>query len=214
MTAVDYNLADLFESVVGMVPGRQALVHLALPGDGAERRLTYAQLDAAADRLAGHLYDSGVRPGAHVGLHLYNGVEYLQSLFACLKIRAVPVNVNYRYVEDELAYLYDDADLVALVFDASFTARVAAALPRAPQLRHLVRVGTAPASAPEPHIAPVAFAEAEASGPAGRAADGAPATTASSSTPAAPPGCPRAWCGGRRTSSSPASAAAHPPGSR
>lgn len=170
MTAVDYNLADLFESVVGMVPGRQALVHLALPGDGAERRLTYAQLDAAADRLAGHLYDSGVRPGAHVGLHLYNGVEYLQSLFACLKIRAVPVNVNYRYVEDELAYLYDDADLVALVFDASFTARVAAALPRAPQLRHLVRVGTAPASAPEPHIAPVAFAEAEASGPAGRAA--------------------------------------------
>ncbi|MFF7725133.1 acyl-CoA synthetase [Streptomyces sp. NPDC008001] len=161
---MDYNLADLFESVVDAVPGREALVHADLPGSGAERRLTYAQLDAAANRLAHHLRDSGVRPGEHVGLHLYNGVEYLQAFWACLKIRAVPVNVNYRYVEDELAYLYRDADLVALVFDAAFTARVAAALPRTERLRHLVRVGTPPDGAPEPALPPVPFAEAEASG--------------------------------------------------
>ncbi|PSJ26799.1 acyl-CoA synthetase [Streptosporangium nondiastaticum] len=161
---MDYNLADLFESVVDAVPGREALVHADLPGGGAERRLTYAQLDAAANRLAHHLRDQGIRPGDHVGLHLYNGVEYLQSFWACLKIRAVPVNVNYRYVEDELAYLYRDADLVALVFDAAFTARVAAALPRTDVLRHLVRAGTPPEGAPEPALAPVPFAEAEASG--------------------------------------------------
>ncbi|MGW2782369.1 acyl-CoA synthetase [Streptomyces populi] len=144
---MEYNLADLFESVVDVVPDREALVYLDHPGTGAERRLTYAQLDAAANRVAHHLIDSGIRPGEHLGLHLYNGVEYLQTVLACLKARIVPVNVNYRYVEDELAYLYQDADLVALVFDAEFGDRVAAARPRAPRLRHLVRVGAAPPGA-------------------------------------------------------------------
>ncbi|MGW1071970.1 acyl-CoA synthetase [Streptomyces sp. NPDC002537] len=165
---MEMNLADLFESVVDTVPGREALVHVEHPGSGAERRLTYAGLDAAADRLAHHLRDSGVRPGEHVGLHLYNGVEYLQTLLACLKLRAVPVNVNYRYVAEELAYLYRDADLAALVFDAEFTARVAAALPRADRLRYLVRVGDPPEGAPEPRVRPVPFADAEASGVPGR----------------------------------------------
>ncbi|MFE1174941.1 acyl-CoA synthetase [Streptomyces sp. NPDC058773] len=161
---MEYNLADLFESIVDTVPDREALVHVDHPGTGAERRLTYAELDRAANRLAHHLADHGIGPGRHVGLHLYNGVEYLQAVYACLKIRAVPVNVNYRYVEEELAYLYRDADLAALVFDAEFTARVAAALPHAPGLRHLVRVGTPPADAPEPRIAPVALTDAETAG--------------------------------------------------
>ncbi|MFG2136401.1 acyl-CoA synthetase [Streptomyces sp. NPDC048650] len=161
---MEYNLADLFESIVDTVPDREALVYIDHPGTGAERRLTYAELDRAANRLAHHLSDHGIGPGRHVGLHLYNGVEYLQAVYACLKIRAVPVNVNYRYVEEELAYLYRDADLAGLIFDAEFTERVAAALPQAPGLRHLVRVGTPPAGAPEPAIAPVALADAEAAG--------------------------------------------------
>ena len=127
---MEYNLADLFESVVDVVPDREALVYIDHPGTGAERRLTYAELDAAANRVAHHLIDSGIRPGEHLGLHLYNGIEYLQTVLGCLKARIVPVNVNYRYVEEELVYLYRDADLAALVFDAEFTERVAAALPR------------------------------------------------------------------------------------
>ncbi|MEC4018508.1 acyl-CoA synthetase [Streptomyces sp. H27-D2] len=165
---MEYNLADLFESVVDVVPDREALVHIDHPGSGAERRLTYRQLDRAANRLAHHLLDSGVRQGDHVGLHLYNGVEYLQTVWACLKIRAVPVNVNYRYVEEELIYLYRDADLVALVFEAEFTARVAAALPHTGTLRHLIRVGDAPEGAPEPGVTPIAFTDAEAAGSAER----------------------------------------------
>ncbi|WP_415939764.1 acyl-CoA synthetase [Streptomyces sp. 039-1] len=162
---MEYNLADLFESVVDVVPDREALVYVDHPGTGAERRLTYAELDAAANRLAHHLIDSGIRPGEHLGLHLYNGVEYLQTVLACLKARVVPVNVNYRYVEEELAYLYQDADLAALVFDAEFTDRVAAARPRAARLRHLVRVGASAggsdgASAPDV----VEFAAAAAAG--------------------------------------------------
>ncbi|MBM7055928.1 acyl-CoA synthetase [Streptomyces durocortorensis] len=160
---MEYNLADLFESVVDAVPDREALLYVDHPGTGAERRLTYAELDAAANRIAHHLLDAGIRPGEHLGLHLYNGVEYLQTVLGALKARIVPVNVNYRYVEEELVYLYRDADLAALVFDGEFDERVAAAAPQAPGLRHLVRVGTADATA-GPRPAAVPFAEAEASG--------------------------------------------------
>ncbi len=159
---MEYNLADLFESVVDVVPEREALVYVDHPGTGAERRLTYAELDEAANRLAHHLLDAGVRPGEHLGLHLYNGVEYLQTVLACLKARFVPVNVNYRYVEEELVYLYRDADLAALVYDAEFTDRVAAALPRCEKLRHLVRVGTPPEGAAALGSAPLEEAEAAA----------------------------------------------------
>jgi acyl-CoA synthetase (AMP-forming)/AMP-acid ligase II len=166
---VEYNLADLFESVVDVVPDREALVYIDRPGTGAERRLDYAELDAAANRIAHHLLDAGICPGEHLGLHLYNGIEYLQTALACLKARIVPVNVNYRYVEDELAYLYRDADLAALVFDAEFTARVAAVLPRTERLRHLLRVGAPPDGerprldgGPQPDV--VDFADAEAAG--------------------------------------------------
>ncbi|MGW5282460.1 acyl-CoA synthetase [Streptomyces collinus] len=158
---MEYNLADLFESVVDVVPDREALVYLDHPGTGAERRLTYAELDAAANRVAHHLIDSGIRPGEHLGLHLYNGVEYLQTVLGCLKARVVPVNVNYRYVKEELVYLYRDADLVALVFDGEFGDRVAAALPRAPKLRLLLRVGTAAGEVPG--ATPFTGAEAAAS---------------------------------------------------
>ncbi|GAP46460.1 acyl-CoA synthetase [Streptomyces azureus] len=159
---MEYNLADLFESVVDVVPDREALVYVDHPGTGAERRLTYAALDAAANRVGHHLLASGIRPGEHLGLHLYNGVEYLQTVLGCLKARIVPVNVNYRYLEEELVYLYRDADLVALVFDAEFTDRVAAARPRAERLRHLVRVGApAPGAAAVPCVE---FAQVEAAG--------------------------------------------------
>ncbi|WP_432072962.1 acyl-CoA synthetase [Streptomyces wuyuanensis] len=157
---MEYNLADLFESVVDVVPDREALLYLDHPGTGAERRLTYAQLDAAANRIAHHLAGAGLKPGEHLGLHLYNGVEYLQTVLGCLKARIVPVNVNYRYVEEELVYLYRDADLAALVFDAEFTGRVAAALPRTEKLRHLVRVGVPDRDAPA--LDCTAFTDAEA----------------------------------------------------
>ncbi|MFI2315029.1 acyl-CoA synthetase [Streptomyces sp. CB00072] len=163
---MEYNLADLFESVVDAVPDREALLYVDHPGTGAERRLTYAELDAAANRIGHHLIDAGIRPGEHLGLHLYNGIEYLQTVLGALKARIVPVNVNYRYVEEELVYLYRDADLAALVFDGEFDERVAAAAPRAPGLRHLVRVGPSPAAPPAVPVVP--FTEAERSGGSGR----------------------------------------------
>jgi acyl-CoA synthetase (AMP-forming)/AMP-acid ligase II len=128
---VEFNLADIFESIVDVIPDREAIVC-------EDQRLTYAQLDERANRLGHHLREKGVGTGDHVGVQLYNSVEYLTTAVACLKIRAVPVNVNYRYVEEELAYLYDDADLVALVVHQELAAR-AAAVPT-PKLRHAVVV--------------------------------------------------------------------------
>ncbi|GLW95932.1 acyl-CoA synthetase [Microtetraspora sp. NBRC 16547] len=131
---MEFNHADLFEGLADAVGDRVAVVC-------GDERVTYADLDERANRLAHHLADQGVGPGDHVGLHLYNGVEYVAGLLAALKIRAVPVNVNYRYVESELLYLYRDSDIVALLFDVEFDDRVAAVAPQAPELRHLIAVG-------------------------------------------------------------------------
>ena len=131
---MEFNIADLYESVADAIGDREALVL-------ADRRLTYAELDARANRLAHHLAAQGVGPGDHVGVQMYNSIEYVETMLACFKIRAVPVNVNYRYVEEELAYLYDDADLVAVVFDAEFASRVEAVAGRSGKVHHLLVVG-------------------------------------------------------------------------
>src|SRR5438309_6041371 len=128
---MQFNLADIFESIVDVVPDREAIVC-------DDDRLSYAQLEERANRLGHHLQENGVGPGQHVGVQLYNSIEYLTTAIACLKIRAVPVNVNYRYVEDELAYLYDDADLVGLVVHRELAPRAAAV--RTPKLAHLLLV--------------------------------------------------------------------------
>jgi acyl-CoA synthetase (AMP-forming)/AMP-acid ligase II len=128
---VDFNLADIFESIVEVIPDRVAIVC-------EDDRLTYAELEERANRLAHYLQDNGVATGDHVGVQLYNSLEYLTTAVACLKIRAVPVNVNYRYVEEELAYLYNDADLVALVVHRELASR--AAKVRTEKLHHAVVV--------------------------------------------------------------------------
>jgi fatty-acyl-CoA synthase len=131
VTEVQFNVADLFECVADTVPDHLALVC-------GERRLTFAELDARANRLAHVLEASGVGPGDHVALELYNSTEYLEGMLAAFKLRAVPINVNYRYVEEELRYLLDDADAVALVFDDEFAARIDAIRPSLPTLRTLL----------------------------------------------------------------------------
>ncbi len=129
-----FNLADMFELVVDAVPDREAVV-------APTRRLTFAELDGRANQLAHHLGAAGIGPGDHIGLQLMNGSEYLEAMLAAFKLRAVPVNVNYRFVESELSYLYENADLVALVYDTSLSERVDAARAHAPMLRHLISVG-------------------------------------------------------------------------
>ena len=104
---MNFNIADLFETVVDAIPDRTAVVC-------GERRLTYAELDERANRFASFLRSRGIGHGAHVGFHLYNGTEFVEGMLACLKLRAVPINLNYRYTAKELGYLYENADLVGV----------------------------------------------------------------------------------------------------
>jgi acyl-CoA synthetase (AMP-forming)/AMP-acid ligase II len=125
---VEYNLADLWEKVVDTVGDREAMVCGA-------RHLTFDEVDQRANRLAHALADRGVGRGDHVALYLYNGTEYLEGMLAAFKLRAVPINVNYRYVEDELRYLLDNSDAVAIVFHREFVGKLAAVRSDLPKLR-------------------------------------------------------------------------------
>jgi acyl-CoA synthetase (AMP-forming)/AMP-acid ligase II/acyl-coenzyme A thioesterase PaaI-like protein len=116
---MQFQIADLIESIADAIPEKPALV-------SGERRFTFGQLDERATRLANHWRKAGVKPGQHIGLYLYNGNEYLECLLAAFKLRVVPVNVNYRYVENELAYLCKNADLVLLVHQPELRERAAA----------------------------------------------------------------------------------------
>jgi len=115
---VQANLADLFELAVDTFPDRDYLV-----AEG--KRRTYSEMDERANRLAHHLRSQGVRPGDHVGIYAYNSVEWVESLWAIFKLRAVWININYRYVADELRYIVSNADLVGLIHAAEFSNRVA-----------------------------------------------------------------------------------------
>jgi len=130
---MEFNLADLWEKVVDTVPDRESLVC-------GKRRLSYAQADERSNRFAHVLAARGIGHGDHVALYLYNGTEYLEGMLAAYKLRAVPVNVNYRYVEDELRYLLDNSDAGAVVFHREFAPKLEAIRDDLPALHTYVSV--------------------------------------------------------------------------
>jgi 3-oxocholest-4-en-26-oate---CoA ligase len=131
VVTTDFDIADLFECVADSVPGRTAISC----GDGSR---TFAELDLRANRLAHGLQKIGVRTDDHVGLFGYNSIEFVEAMLACFKIRAVPLNINFRYVGDELAYLLENGDVTVLVFDRVLSEQVSALEPRPSKLRSLV----------------------------------------------------------------------------
>ena len=130
----DFNLADLWEAVADTVPDRVALLC-------GGRRRTYAQLEEQSNRLAHWYLEQGVQTGDHIGLYAENCVEYVEATLAAYKIRAVPININYRYTAGELQHLFDDADLVGVVHQWAFTNRVAEVAPQVPTLQWKLATG-------------------------------------------------------------------------
>jgi 3-oxocholest-4-en-26-oate---CoA ligase len=133
---MEFNLADLFECVVDHVPDRVAL-------SCGDRHLRYDTLDDRANRLAHGLAGLGVAAGDHVACYLRTGVEYVETALACYKLRAVPINVNDRYVTDEVAHVGADADAVALVANPGLPADLDAVAARLPGLHTTLTVGAA-----------------------------------------------------------------------
>jgi len=127
-----FNLADVFEAHADAFPDRPA----ARCGD---RSVTFGQLDRRATQLAHYWQSQGIGPEDHIGLVLYNSIAYLECMLAAWKIRARTINVNYRYVADELRYVFDNAGMVAVICEPDLAGEVAAA--RTDTVRLVMEVG-------------------------------------------------------------------------
>ncbi|MEZ5159772.1 MAG: acyl-CoA synthetase [Marmoricola sp.] len=136
------NIADLFEHAVDAVPDRDAL----RVGD---RTLTFADLEDESNRVAHYLASQGVKAGDHVGILAKNSIDHVSAMLGLYKLRAVPINVNYRYVERELDYIIDNSDMVGLITERCYSELVAKCAPKHDALKFVLvsEDGTDPASA-------------------------------------------------------------------
>ena len=133
------TFADIFEAFADELPAVTAIVQ----GDNA---VTWAQYDDQAARLAGAFAAHGLGLESKIGMFMYNCPEYLTTQYAGFKLRATPVNVNYRYLDDELLYLLDNADCEAVVFHSSLGDRIARVRDRLPKLKLLIEVLDGPSA--------------------------------------------------------------------
>jgi acyl-CoA synthetase (AMP-forming)/AMP-acid ligase II len=160
MTA-HFNFADLFELAAEKVPDRTALVD-------KRRRVTYRDLDERSTRLAHAFLDAGIRPHSHVGVYATNCIEWVESMFALYKMRAVVVNVNFRYVEEELRYLFDNSDMVGIVYQREHGPLIARTRDAQPKLQHFFRIDWDGSTADDAALHPSEFEAAVAAGSAAR----------------------------------------------
>jgi len=136
---MEMHFATVWETIADEIGDATALVH------GSTRR-TWGEFDDRAARVAAALVEAGLQPDSKVALYLYNGNEYLEAQYGAFKMRGVSVNVNYRYLDEELRYLLDNSDAEALVFHASLADRVARVVDGLPKLKLLVEVDDGAAS--------------------------------------------------------------------
>lgn len=128
-----FQIADLFEIVVDTIPDNEAVYD-------EKHRLSYRQLDQRANKLAHYFQSLGLGRGDHIGLYIYNCAEYMEAMLAAAKISATTININYRYVDEELLYLLEDAKIKVLVFQRDLAPIVERVLPRAPHVKHVIYV--------------------------------------------------------------------------
>lgn len=137
-----WNYAEIWEVIADQIPDAPAQVQ-------GDRSFTWRQLDERANGVAHHLLDAGVGEQAKVAQYLYNCPEYLESMYAAFKAGLVPVNTNYRYADDELVYLWDNADAVAVVFHGSFGENIERILDRVPRIATWLWVDDGTGTCPE-----------------------------------------------------------------
>jgi acyl-CoA synthetase (AMP-forming)/AMP-acid ligase II len=130
---MEMHWATVWESVSDAVPDAPAVTN-------GQTTRTWREFDDRASRLAAAYLDAGLQPDSKVALYLYNGNEYLEAQYGCFKMRGVAINVNYRYLDDELWYLLDNSDAEALVYHTSLGDRVARVVDRLPGIKLLIEV--------------------------------------------------------------------------
>ena len=142
----NFNLAEISEAIAAAIPDRECLVF-------RDRRYSWAQFNERSRRLGNYLASRGLgcrqergtlenfESGQdHLGIYLHNCNEYLESMVGAFKARVAPFNVNYRYVDDELIYLLNDADARGLVYHARFAPNVARIRGELPNLDVLLQI--------------------------------------------------------------------------
>jgi acyl-CoA synthetase (AMP-forming)/AMP-acid ligase II len=179
MTELNFwNLGDILDAVgAALGPEDMALIH-------GERRISWPDMTARSNRLARNLLARGAKVGDKAGFYMRNQPEYMEGLAACFKGRLTHVNVNYRYLEDELFYIFDNSDSTVVFFDVEFMDQVEKVQPRLPNVVAWVQVGGGKTATSlslmknsQPRVTPPRWVFR------------APATTCCSSTPAARPAC-------------------------
>ena len=134
---MEMHFATVWESIADAIPDRPAITH-------ADTTRTWSEFDDRSARIAQAFTDAGLGPDSKIALYMYNGNEYMESHYAAFKMRGVAVNVNYRYLDEELWYLLDNSDAEAIVFHRSLADRVARIADRLPKLQLLVVVDDGP----------------------------------------------------------------------
>jgi acyl-CoA synthetase (AMP-forming)/AMP-acid ligase II len=137
-----WNFAEIWETATAQVPDAVALRH-------GDREITWTEFDRRANGIARTLLDAGAGEQDKVAQYLYNGPEYMESMYGVYKAGLVPVNTNYRYADDELVYLWDNADAVAVVFHGTFTERIEGIRSRVPRVRTWLWVDDGGSPCPE-----------------------------------------------------------------
>ncbi|HQZ35929.1 MAG TPA: AMP-binding protein [Ilumatobacteraceae bacterium] len=130
---MEFHFATIWETLADAFGDRDAVIH-------GDKHFTWAQYDERAARMAATFDAAGLGPDSKIGLFMYNGNEYLESHYAAFKMRGVPININYRYMDEELWYLLDNADAEAIVFHSSLGDRVERVRSRLPKLKLLIEV--------------------------------------------------------------------------
>jgi fatty-acyl-CoA synthase len=163
-----WNFAEIWEVCARNVPDAPAQVQ-------GDRTVRWAEFNRRANGVAAALLATGATHQDKVAQYLYNCTEYMESQFACFKAGLVPVNTNYRYVDDELVYLWENADAVAVVFHGAFTERIEGLRDRVPGVRTWLWVddgsGPCPAWATAYEEAATTSTDGDVRGPWGRDGD-------------------------------------------
>ena len=128
---MEFNVADLLERAAANIPEREAVIC-------GKKRATYKHFDEQSRQFSRYLLSVGLTKGDHVAIYAYNSIEWIIAMLGCYKIGAVPININYRYVEDELLYICKDADIKAVVYDTELSDKINAVRSQLPLLKHFI----------------------------------------------------------------------------
>src|SRR3546814_224040 len=163
-----WNFADAWEVVATQVADADAQVQ-------GERHVSWTEFNRRANGVAQAMLDAGVSEQDKVAQYLYNCPEYLESIFAAFKAGQAPINTNYRYLDDELVYLWDNGDVVTVVFHGSFVERIERIRSRVPRVKVWLWVDDDTAACPDwatPYeAAAAAGTDTNVAGPWGRDGD-------------------------------------------